>query len=480
MGALGAICLYLIVQPHNVGFSPDSLAYLEMAENFFEGKGIVNNEGVIIDHWPPFFPMAIALTAKITRLTTLESGMVLQPFLLYSSIVIFLFILKKLGLNRKLIHFSALLLIVSPLIGNFSWFLSEGLFYVFLLLSFYSFLEWFEKLNRKFLILTGVFCGFLFLTRYAGVGFIGGYILAIIIFNKKTPIRGIKDLIYLLLPLILTVIPWFLYIYFFKGNPAVRHFDIHLISNSKLLDLLKTLGFWFLGSLLARMSFAALMVFYLLFLFNRSLRELIENFYKRFSATFLMIFLLCSAYISFLIISISFYDSWTPLDNRILSPIFIFIFILVLLFLQFLHEEKFTSLLIATCGFLLLSFSSSTLPSHQIHFLHGKGYTKEKWSQSETLQEWKKAKRNVPVYTNGTELGYIHLGQRFKSLPLKGSEAKVDILLRMVRDGNAEILFLNNIDWKNYLVSPQIFLIDTSGLNVNFFEDGFILRATSE
>lgn len=471
-----------MVKPHNVGFSPDSMSYLEMAENFSTGNGFVNTEGAVIDHWPPLYSIAIALTAKVTGLRIIDSGIVLQPFLLFTAIVIFLFILKRLRLNSYLIHYSGLLLILSPLIGNFAWYLSEGLFYLFLLSGFYFLLEWLENKKKRYLIISGVLCGLLFLTRYAGIGFIGGYLLIVSIFNRTTLFRKITDLIALLLPLILTVIPWFIYIYTFKENPAVRHFDIHIISTTKLLNLLKTFGFWFLGSMLARICFAVLMVLYFLFFSKRgrSFRELIKNFYKRFSATFLMIFLLCSVYIGFLIISISFYDSWTPLDNRTLSPVFMFIFILVLLFLQFLHEQNFTFVLIITCCFLLLSFSSSTIPSHKIHFLRGKGYTKEKWSQSETLIGWENANRVVPVYTNAAELGYLHLGKKFKVLPLKSSEAEIHNIFKMVKNGNAEIMFLNNIDWKNYLIGPQRLLKDTAGLKVEVFEDGFIIKATSE
>ncbi|WP_035695455.1 glycosyltransferase family 39 protein [Christiangramia portivictoriae] len=482
LGTLGAICLYWMVKPHNVGFSPDSMAYLEMAENFSTGKGFVNADGDIISHWPPLYSTAIALTAKITGLRIIESGIILQPFLLFTTIIIFFFILKKLKVNNYLVYYSGLLLILSPLIGNFPWYLSEGLFYVFLLFSFYFLLKWHESRKRRYLIIMGFFCGLLFLTRYAGIGFIGGYLLVVAIFNITTPIGKIKDVMSVLFPLILSIIPWFLYIYTVKENATVRHFDVHIISTSKLMDLLKVFGFWFLGSTIARISFAFFMVYCLLFFFKRgrSFRKLIKSFYKRFSAKVLIIFLLCFIYISFLIISISFYDSWTPLDSRILSPVFIFIFILVLLFLQYLHEKRFFTVLIAGCFFLFLSFSTLTFPSHQNHLLRGKGYTREKWRQSETLERWKKASRPVQVFTNATELGYIHLGERFELLPLKEKKDEINNLLEMVKDGKAEIIFLNEVNWKNDLVGPRLLLRDTSDLHIHFFSDGFIIRSTFE
>lgn len=480
---LAAVGMFTVIEPHNLGFTPDSMAYLEMAENFSAGRGITNDNGEVIDHWPPAFPIAISLTAGISEFEIMEAGKILQPFLFFFFVLLFFMILKQLQLGSTTILFSVLLLITSQLVKTFLAFLSEGLFLTLLLLSFHWFLKWLHEKKGRFLIFTGITCGFLFLTRYAAVAFIGTYILFLLITNKSKFKQCCREVLYLVVPILLIVIPWFLYLIGFDENPEGRKMAVHFISLSKLGDLFVTIAFWFLGSTMARIALFSLVLLYGYYLFKRKFPLIIMSWksFMNYRKTFLVLFLMISVYPLFLIISISFYDSWTPLDNRILSPIFPFVLLLIAFFLDSLYKQRRKILYFSTVYVLLFSFTSSVVPSYISFYQNGGGYNKVQWSESELISFLKNHPSNLPVYSNGVELAVLHIGQDFKLLPLNSRDLEIKELAHQVNEGKAQIVYFNNVNWRNYLIKREKLLDKFEGLEKVFFEDGFIIRkATSE
>lgn len=472
---LAAVFLFVVINPYNLGFSPDSMVYLETSENLLSKKGLTNDLGDVVDHWPPLYALLLTATSIIAGVDPQFAGLILHPFLLFLLVTIYSKILYRIGIDSGLIIVSTILLILSPVVTNFLFFLSEGLFLVLLFFSFYYFLKWHQSSQLKNLMLAGLFCGLLFLTRYAGIGFIGGFLVFMLFESRKKD--NWRNLFYFTGVLATVILPWFMYLSSFADNPAGRRLGIYIISLSKLMDALATLGYWFLGSTPAIIATGILIVVYLVEVSRGSLeiKNGIKVFREYHGAVKISLFLIF-IYGLFLIISISFYDPWTPLDNRILSPIFPFVLLLISLFFQVLKAERKKPLLITTIFLLLLNFSSSTFDNYLNHYKEGGGYSKGKWEQSEIMDFIKQYKFPSEVYTNGIEIAKLHADKDFKLLPFNSKRMAIEELVLEVRNRNAQIVYFDEINWRNYLVSKREILDEFKNSEVLYFKEGFIIR----
>lgn len=454
------------------------MAYLEVANSIETGNGITNNNGQIVNHWPPLFSLLLALISKTINTDLIHAGTILQVILFYVFIVINSLILRELKINFKLIIFSGILLIVSQVSINFINYLSEGLFLVLLLSSFYFFLKWINSDNLIYLFTSAIFCGFFFLTRYAGIAFIGGYLFFILFFQKEGLMVRFRNILLFLGLVLLVICPWLLYQISFDENVGGRNLAIHIIPFSKLLDLFITVSYWFLGSVLARFLCVFLLIIYIFKILNSKFQfqNFIIKIYKKHQKLVLLSFIFMLIYPLFLIVSISFYDSYTPLDNRILSPLFPLVLLLIIFFLQTLKEHKQILLLTSTMLFLFLSFTSSAYPTFMNHYKNGSGYTKKKWPTSKTIQFLKKDNSNITVYTNGIEISKLHAQRDLCLLPRLSKELLIEKMKKEVCTGEAQIVYLDDVNWRNYVLSKKELLELFDFENFIVFEDGFIIK----
>lgn len=478
MAFCAAIILYVIIQPFNLGFTPDSMAYLEVANNIESGNGITNVNGQIVNHWPPLFSLLLALISKTINIEVINAGTILQLILFYVLILFNSLILRELKISFKLIIFSGILLVVSQVSINFTFFLSEGLFLALLLISFYFFLKWLNGEKFKFLIISAIFCGLIFLTRYAGIGFIGCFLFFLVFLQSGKPSYRLRNFLLFLGIFIIVISPWLLYQSAFEENSVSREFAVHIIPFSKLLDLLITFAYWFLGSTLALVIFTGLLFLYV-FQFRKlwfRFQPLLRTIYKKYKNVMLLALLFIFIYPLFLIVIISFYDAYTPLDNRILSPLFPFILLLITLFLQILKQQGQKLVLYSTMLFLLLSFSSSAFPIYKNHYENGSGYSKKQWTQSQTVKYLKDKNFDIITYSNGIEIAELHIQKGFRLLPQLSENLNFKKMKNEVCSGEAQIVFFKEVNWRNYVVSEQKLMEIFEAQDFLRFEDGFIIR----
>lgn len=473
-----ALLLYFIIQPYHLGFTPDSIAYLEVANNFEAGNGITNINGQIVKHWPPLYSLLLALISKITTTGFIYAGVILQMILFYVFILINSLLLRELKVSFKLIIFSGILLIVSQLSINFIYFLSEGLFLVLLLASFFFFIKYINTKKSIYLFTTAIFCGLFFLTRYAGIAFIGGFLFFILFIQKGKLIFKLKNIFLFLGLMVFVISPWLLYQIAFDENTGGRKLAIHIIPFSKILDFFITVSYWFLGSTLARFLFIGLLVIYVFKTLNSKFQfqYFLIKIYKNYQKVVLLSVLFILIYPFFLIVSISFYDSYTPMDNRILSPLFPIVLLLIIFFLQTLKEHRQILLLTSTMLFLFLSFSSSVVSTYRNHYKNGGGYAKRTWVTSKTIEYLKKDNSNMTTYTNGIEITKLHAQKDLCLLPRLSKDLLIEKMKIEVCAGEAQIVYLDEVNWRNYLLSEKELRELFEFENFVRFEDGFIIR----
>lgn len=207
------IVTQLYIDPSNL---VDGFIYMKMARSFFQ-TGTFQIYGQPTHQYPPLYPILISPsyvfndTLSIMRMIRILS-------VIYSSLIIFpaYYLAKEFIETKKSLLVAS---IVSLQAGVFIWVfnsVSEIIFYsLFLAAVYFIYKSGFEK-GHNYKILTGIFIGLCFLSRYTAVVFAPAIFLFYIVTIKKTQkkslinstILSIKNCLIISIPAWLTVLPW--------------------------------------------------------------------------------------------------------------------------------------------------------------------------------------------------------------------------------------------------------------------------------
>ena len=477
---LTAITFYIISSPNNLGFSMDSVSYLEGANNILKGKGFVNDDGQLINHWPPFFSVMLALFSLILNIEPIQSGIILNASLIFGTIIILKKILDLFNV-RSLFSFLAILsILLSAPMKVFLWYLSEGLFIFLLLIVLYFILLWHTSPNLKHLIFAGILSGLLLLTRFAGVSFIFTFLL-IIFYHSETYFNKLKNLASYILPIFLIAIPWLVYASLMKENPQDREFAIHIISTEKLYQIYSVIKYWFVGNYFSAklLPFVLILLSILLFLKSTYIKSLLINLSYLFRNKYLAIILNIFIYLTFIVFSASFFDNGIPFDNRILFPVFVLLFLLIVKTLQIFYDSKMPEIGIITGLFLFTSFTLSGYPVYKNFYIHGLGYSAKTVKKSETLQYARNLK-NVEIYSNHPAVFDIHSNIETFLLPNKNNKYDFVLLQKKLEKNQAEIIIFYNLGWPDYLLKSSTIQEKFKNYERLNFKDGYIIKSLSK
>src|SRR6266540_4186837 len=156
---------------HGLVLTTDSAAYLSVAENLKEGRGLLRFDGTPLTLQPPAYPYLLFLISKISRFGIKEIALAVN-------LITYLLTLFLAGLflhrNNHLPLFLCLLGVsllsfYSPLFILFASMLTEGIFLFLGVLFFYLINNINGKRSSVYLILTALIAALLCLIRYAGI-----------------------------------------------------------------------------------------------------------------------------------------------------------------------------------------------------------------------------------------------------------------------------------------------------------------------
>ena len=122
--------------------------------------------------------------------------------------------------NKKIGLYSAMLFSLTPIHVYFGGkILTDDFFIFFILLSFFSFWEGYEKGNKKYKILFGLFLSLSLLARYTTLWIVPIFLIYFFIRDKSFKFVKDKYLWYAIGVFFLTLIPWFIYGFSYYHNP---------------------------------------------------------------------------------------------------------------------------------------------------------------------------------------------------------------------------------------------------------------------
>lgn len=465
--------------------SPDSVTYMRGARSILE-NGNLNALG---SHWPPLYYLLIAFSMVLTDDFALALRW-LQIVTLVANLVCFSCIIWRFS-NRETCPalVGGLLFVTAPAvfyIHAMAW--SEGAFCLFALLGFSFLARYLESENSVTLLLISSLCiGLAFITRYAGITLIITGMIALVFNSRKKVVKRLLPCLFFGFSSSFFMLIWM------GKNWIVSHeasfsrvFSLHPVSMGEIQQGLRVFLNWLhLPTEYPLLLLVVLGVVAIIYGITRR-QALATHAHKLPEISFIFV----SVYIPFLLVSISFFDAHTPLDNRILIPVYIFFFLGTILLAQRFPltqwGRKPTYLLLVLFVFLSVSQFTNQLKFVDQVKANGLHFAAKEWVESETLRWLKDLPKDAVIYTNSPEPLEIYTGRSGKMLPnhtyagsrLPNTKVMQDVTVmadEMVRTNGVIVLF-NSVTWRWYLPTltqlRQVLPLET----VYEGKDGIVVR----
>lgn len=476
---ISAVSLWLLYTGTRwgIGTSPDSIKYISSASAILNTNSI-NSLGT---HFPPLYSIFIAIGSLINE-NLYTSTRLLQVALYTINTIAIGYIL--LGLTKKHIYsiLGMFLFATSPFVYTLhAYALSEGLFLLFLLSGLFTLNSALNENKIYLFIFSALLISLSSLTRYAGISAIVA--CGLFVYSSKQNRRWILFIIISSIPLL----SWIIRNKIISGNSINRVFDYHPFSINTLSQISETISKW-LHLPLAGTTFPVLILMLTLMIYIKK-----NALYREYGeiATFHRLLMLFSLiYITLIVATISFFDALTPLDFRILSPVFICGILYFSSCLILLDSGDFTQRLVrnitAASLIALIVLQAFSLERYFNEYnAKGIGFSSKKWATSNIVKILSDGKYQKTIYTNAPEPISIYTGLSSTMVPslIKPSTSKADptfdrkiqIMEKAMRSGKSIYVHFHNIKWRWYLPSLES-IVQNMELTPEYNgEDGIIL-----
>ena len=339
--AFAGVWLIKITTPNGMGLTDDAISYIAAARALLNGQGFTRiwlaSRIKPITHWPPLFSATIAAAGMVTHRDPARAARFVNALLFGGNA----FLLGLLGWKMTRRYTGGLLLAVlflfNPmLLTRHVYALSEPLYIFFTLLSLLA-LAWGlekESSNRRAILLAGIFSGLAYLTRYAALSLLATLSLLLLLFPRswKERFRALGLYWAGTLPWVLS---WMLRNEIVGGSATNRALQWHPPS----IETLREGAYTFLRFIVPFPKLQLSLIKHPLWMYallgalgagiiGWVLLHGIRLFWKMKDAPRPNPLAYASAlyfvvYMGALLVSISLFDAATPLNDRILSPMFV-------------------------------------------------------------------------------------------------------------------------------------------------------------
>src|SRR5579859_3742544 len=456
--ASAGVLLALISTVWGVGTTPDSATYVSAAQNLRAGQGLrvqsdihqsqeyyttgrfpgsatpagpaADPAGVValpLTQYPPLFSVLLALGGLLAG-DALNSARWLNALLFVANILLTGGVIQRTARGASgAARAGALLMLVAPdmlTIHVMAW--SEPLFIFCALAGIAGTVHYLDTDRRSALIAAAAAIALASVTRYVGVVLIVTGLAGIGGLSRK-PRRGrMIDAALFTLIAGLPLAAWLLRNMTVAGSFANRESVWHPVTGPALAQAVTTVGTWLLPLAVPDpLPVAGTAILLVLGLVGGSLWGLRGPTRTASSAAAgesqpaaasvlrlsALLGLFIGLYLGFLLVTISFYDAATPLDGRILSPIFVALLILVLVQIQWHFGPQFGARRVrgpalALAALFIGLYAASSLPQVLQNYQAGINYTSREWRQSAIIRRLRAVPSDTLVYSNGPDAIY--------------------------------------------------------------------------
>ena len=442
--------MLFITSKHNIGISPDSVAYIAGAKNIIQNKSLVvlfddtgknqlnlwfqKQEGEIykVFPFPPLYPFILTIP-KLLNIDFITGARYINAILFGLNILVITFFIKK-NINSNLFTFFMFLLILfsRDLIFVHSQAWSEPLLFFFGFSGLYFLVEYLKNPKLKFVISSGILISLGILARYEGITFVFTGILGILFFSNIKILRRILNVIIFSLISSLPVFLWILRERPFN-NKTIFEIRFHPPTLQNYKEVPLSVSSWlFSGRMPDNFRIILLILFFiflitLFFIIFYKIRN-DEKYNKELFILKIIVLFASFNVINFLVLLISktFLNYEVILGNdRLISPMLISTLVIIILLLSLLFKVlklNFLKYLFLSFICIMITINIFTcIYGNKIRSIYyeGQGYTNIYWNNSNTIKEVKNLPDDVLIYTNEPNSLYILANRNSIIFPVK-------------------------------------------------------------
>jgi hypothetical protein len=427
--ALASASLVWYATAWGIGTSPDSVAYIGAARNLAAGRGLTVPFGGLVDgpmtHHAPLYP-ALLSTFGFTGSDPANVARFLGSLIMAANVLLAAFLVRRMLPSAIWPPILAgLLVAISPTlleIHSMAWSEPMFIFLGFIGLAFLA--EGLEKRSWMLVVASALLIGLAVLTRYAGLALIATGGAGILLYAHGSRLKRLVYAAGYAIIAVLLLAIWSMRNATTGSASLPRSLNFHLIERSQLWQGMATTTSWLLMPEnaptpihLVALGLLGLVTGAVILWLWRQRRPVQPVF----DITWGMVGLFIPVYGFFLLLSISFFDANTPLDSRILSPLyFASVIILVVLFSRFAEasQTRFWRVALLGCtAMLVVGYGQAALPWLRSVHQQGIGFSAVAWQQSPVMAKVRDLPAGILVYTNAPEAIYFNGNHRALRLP---------------------------------------------------------------
>lgn len=492
-----SVVVFLRATSNGIGVLPDSVSYFTAAENLLNGGDLINYDGTPMTHWPPFYPIVLSICGLLGD-NPVDTSRYFHAF--FYSLNLFLFcLIIYLCANRKIINMilgGVFFLSSRSILYMHVFALSEPLFLALLLMSMLFLFLYFQKEKERYMFLFSIFLSLAIGTRYIGITLLPSFILVLLMFSEKPKKTKIINLLLITITSLAPMGLWIIRNFALTGSTANRNFQYNPIETDKLTNFINTAHDFYVSlsrsQSITNFNFfiGIAIVAFIIFITMRKKKmndHIQPNDYV--VITFGLIFFV--SYVFFLLFSISFFDASTPIDTRLLSPVFV---ALTVSLFDLIEKSKITqnhrvSIIVIALMVLLIGNNIPRFIKDIARYSKGMGYNSPWLDSSPTLNLLKSMHPNEKIITNARDLVFFKtglLGEWFpsrvtssNSLPNEQFEEEIVDMCERVTKGDAVIVYLNFIQRWYHPSEKELTALCNLEIT-NKLRDGFIYGSSTE
>lgn len=346
-----------------------------------------------------------------------------------------------------------------------------------------------------FLMSSALIVGLAFITRYVGITLVITGCLCLLLYDKKILIKRLLDVL-----LFGAVSSLFMAGFLIRNKllydvTTNRSFIFHPIHTGHITQLTLTSTF--------RLTFIGVLLIFVILLCDLLLSREKKDGWHEFGSSImplpreiLVLGWYIAIYTTFLFFSISFIDAYTPLDDRILSPIYIpLVIILMFVFSRVLsafHSIRIIKwFVILPLSFVIALQIRNLVFWTQSNYQYGvSGYTDIRWTNSSIMEDVSALPVESTIFTNGYDVLYLWTDRFSHGFPPKYSattlaenkqySAELFAMAESMRASDGFIIYFDNITQRSYYPTKQELV---EALNLRIYaeaDDGTIYQLISD
>jgi hypothetical protein len=415
--AAAAVAALLAATRWGIGTSPDSVHYVRAARLVAEAGTSAAAEP--LTHFAPLYPLLLALGIRLD-IFVLEWARIVNAVCL--GLTVFatgMLVARSVRHAPWLGVVGAVLLAASvPALGVYTTALSEPVFLLLTIAGFALLARHLEAPSIPLLVAGAAVLGLAVFTRYAGAACVltGG--LALLVLGRQPLGTRVRDALLFGGVSAAPLLAWKLLHVSAAAGPA-RELAFHPVGRGHAWQAIYTTSAWLLVPQaapnvvrLAVLGLAAVAV--LLAAVARWRRGEAAPRIVAVCALFV------GVYAAFLVLSLSFFDANTPLDDRILLPAFVAALVVGLDLCGEAVASRRRAAVVIVLGALLVVTTGQLVASARMAargFDRGWGFSSRAWQESPTLARVGALPAGTVAYSNAPEIVYLHTGQAPRALP---------------------------------------------------------------